>query len=134
MSFLWGGREKFEKDDNTIRGVYKLNPSFGFIDKKKYFGIAELEYTYISFNFEDSIKSFGGGLLSNILTKSSYQRNFFTGENFTETTVSLGGGLVSFDLTRDSFDEYVFIKYPFTGYKVESVKSYGGIAFVLESE
>ena len=129
MSFLWGGREKFEKDDNTIRGVYKLNPSNFSLKAVYYNSILQILPGY---DTEEHYKQKGGLCYTANKILGDYIEFFFSDEEYTETLMAKGGVIYQSELTRNSFIEYVFFNYPYSGYKTESFIQKGDIAFVLE--
>jgi hypothetical protein len=132
MSFLWGGREKFEKDDNTIRGVYKLNPSFGFIDKIKQYEMPVI--TILDKYFEDTLESITGDMVCEINTSySDYTKYFFGHESFNDTLDIKAGGIISgINVIYNSFVEYRFLHYPYTGGIEENISFGTGAIFLLE--
>jgi hypothetical protein len=134
MSFLWGGREKFEKDDNTIRGVYKLNPFFGKISKTKKY-IFPFIYN-LNVSDSDSIELFGGipntvySIIQNELSVMKYRHFFIPTEDITV----LGGIAYENELKvlRNSFVITRYIHYPFSDYITESTDVCGSVIFIVK--
>lgn len=132
MGFLWGKKDEFEKDNNTIRGVYKLNPSFGFIDKKKQYEMPVIEYTEHYYSDNYGIK---GDMvyLKPEVTLGKYIEYYFGSESYEDSYEILGGMIYgNLSVIKSSYIEYRFLSYPYTGYMSDPYVLKGDVVYTFE--
>jgi hypothetical protein len=134
MSFLWGKKDEFEKDNNTVRGVYKLNPSLNYLYKRTQLNPPYDPYIYLNKSYGESINSYGGICFKTEKELNDYTEYRFWHSEYTETINSLGGIAFTTDKVYNDYIEYVFLHYPYIGYKQDVITSYGGIVFTYSWE
>jgi hypothetical protein len=133
MGFLWGKKDEFEKDNNTLRGAYKLNPSFGFIDKKKYFEVPIIVIT--NKHYEETFSGFGGGMCYESNVSYSDFVEYFFGHEYNEDTLDniFGGVAYKSEVTYSSYIEYRFFHLPFSGGYTDTMDNIlGGMVYKSE--
>ena len=133
MSFFWGKKDEFEKDNNTIREVYSKNCSNGFLMYQKY---SKMPVVIIKHNsYEDTLLSNCNGLIFNSnVDYSEFVEYTFLHRNYEDVLDELKGGAVyKSDVVYDSFVEYCFLHFPLAGAYSDSLDNLiGGMIFELE--
>jgi len=145
MSFFWGKKDEFEKDNNTIREVYSKNCSNGFLMYQKYSKIPVViikhKHNYNSYEDTDTLLSNCNGLIFNsnvdysaFVEYSEFVEYTFLHRNYEDVLDELKGGAVyKSDVVYDSFVEYCFLHFPLAGAYSDSLDNLiGGMIFELE--